>query len=80
MLVAVRNRLSRAGRAVAPRIRTHVECLEQGLKHLDRGLRDMLRQSPAWLERDGLCAPFPEWGRNSLWYCWPKGARWAAGR
>ena len=48
MLVAEKNRLGRAGQAVRPRIRAHIEWLEQELKDLDRGLRDMLRRSPVW--------------------------------
>ena len=38
MLVAEKNRLSRASRTVAPRIRVHIEWLEQELDELDRGL------------------------------------------
>ena len=37
MLVAEKNRLGRADKAVAPRIRAHIQWLEQELKDLDRG-------------------------------------------
>ena len=59
MPVAERNRLGRADKAVSPRIRAHVEWLEQELKDLDCGLRDMLRQSPVWRERDDLLRSVP---------------------
>ena len=59
MLVAEKNRLGRAGQAVRPRIRAHIEWLEQELKDLDRGLRDMLRRSPVWRERDDLLRSVP---------------------
>ena len=54
MLVAEKNRLSRAGKAVAPRIRAHIEWLEQELEDLDQGLRQTLRRSPVWREQDEL--------------------------
>ena len=59
MLVAEKNRLGRAGQAVRPRIRAHIEWLEQELKDIDRGLRDMLRRSPVWREQDDLLRSVP---------------------
>ena len=59
MLVAEKNRLGRASQAVRPRIRAHIEWLEQELKDLDRGLRDMLRRSPVWREQDDLLRSVP---------------------
>ena len=59
MLVAEKNRLNRASQAVRPRIRAHIEWLEQELKDLDRGLRDMLRRSPVWREQDDLLRSVP---------------------
>ena len=59
MLVAEKNRLGRADKAVAPRIRAHIQWLEQELKDLDRGLRDMLRRSPVWREQDDLLRSVP---------------------
>ena len=59
MLVAEKNRLGRAGQAVAPRIQVHIQWLEQELKDLDRGLRDMLRRSPVWREQDDLLRSVP---------------------
>ena len=59
MLVAEKNRLGRASAAVAPRIRSHIEWLEQELKDIDRGLRDMLRHSPVWREQENLLRSVP---------------------
>ena len=58
MLVAEKNRLGRAGQAVRPRIRAHIEWLEQELKDIDRGLRDMLPQ-PSVAEQDDLLRSVP---------------------
>lgn len=59
MLVAEKNRLGRAKGAVAPRIRAHIEWLEQELRDLDWGLRDMLRRSPVWREQEDLLRSVP---------------------
>ena len=50
MLVAERNRLGRASQAVAPRIRAHIQWLEQELEDLDQGLQHTLHRSPLWRE------------------------------
>ena len=54
MLVSEKNRLGAATSAVRPRIAAHITWLEQDLNDLDQGLRQMLRQSPVWREKDGL--------------------------
>ena len=59
MLVAEKNRLGRAGKAVAPRIRAHIQWLEQELEDLDQGLRQTLRRSPVWREQDDLLRSVP---------------------
>ena len=59
MLVAEKNRLGRASRAVAPRIRAHIQWLEQELEDLDQGLRQTLRRSPVWREQDDLLRSVP---------------------
>ena len=59
MPVAEKNRLSRASKAVAPRIRAHIEWLEQELEDLDQGLRQTLRRSPVWREQDELLRSVP---------------------
>ena len=59
MLVAEKNRLGRASRAVAPRIRAHIQWLEQELEDLDQGLQQTLRRSPVWREQDDLLRSVP---------------------
>ena len=62
MLVAEKNRLGRASRAVAPRIRAHIRWLEQELDELDQGLQQTLRRSPVWQEQDDLLRSVPRVG------------------
>ena len=59
MLVAEKNRLGRASKAVAPRIRAHIQWLEQELEDLDQGLRQTLHRSPVWREQDDLLRSVP---------------------
>jgi len=59
MLVAEKNRLGRASQAVAPRIRAHIQWLEQELEDLDQGLQQTLRRSPVWREQDDLLRSVP---------------------
>ena len=59
MLVAERNRLSNGAMAVRPSIETHIAWLKQELDDLDQGLRQTLRQSPVWLEKDDLLRSVP---------------------
>ena len=54
MLVSEKNRLSSATVAVRPRIEAHIAWLEGELDDLDEGLRQTLRQSPVWREKDDL--------------------------
>ena len=53
-MVAGKNRLGRAGRAVGPRIQSHIEWLDQELAGLDNDLQETLRRSPVWRERRQL--------------------------
>ena len=64
MVVAERNRLGRASRAVAPGIQAHIEWLEQELEDLNQGLRQTLRRSPVWREKDDLLRPVPGVGEQ----------------
>ena len=83
MLVAEKNRLGRASRAVAPRIRAHIQWLEQELNDLDQGLQQTLHRSPVWREQDGLLQSVPGVGPQLPVDCWltcRSWARWAAGR
>ena len=59
MLVAERNRLSSATMAVRPSIEAHIAWLKQQLDDLDQGLRQTLRQSPVWREKDDLRRSVP---------------------
>ena len=64
MLVSEKNRLGTASgavspRAVSPRIEAHIAWLEQELSDLDQGLRQTLRRSPVWREKDDLLRTVP---------------------
>ena len=64
MLVSEKNRLGTASTAVRPRIEAHIAWLEQELKDLDGGLRQTLRQSPVWREKDDLLRTVPGVGEQ----------------
>ena len=64
MLVSEKNRLGTATEAVRPRIRAHITWLEQELDDLDGGLRQTLRQSPVWREKDDLLRSVPGVGEQ----------------
>ena len=68
MLVAERNRLSSATMAVRPSIEAHIAWLKQQLDDLDQGLRQTLRQSPVWREKDDLLRSVPGIGNQDLSY------------
>ena len=64
MLVAERNRLSSAAMAVRPRVEAHILWLKQELDDLDKNLRDTLRRSPVWREKDDLLRSVPGIGEQ----------------
>ena len=64
MLVSEKNRLSSATVAVRPRIEAHIAWLEGELDDLDEGLRQTLRQSPVWREKDDLLRSVPGVGER----------------
>ena len=64
MLVAEKNRLGRATGVVRPSIEAHIVWLEQELKDLDDCLRQTLRQSPVWREKDDLLRSVPGVGEQ----------------
>jgi transposase len=64
MLVSEKNRLSSATIAVRPRIEAHIAWLERELDDLDEGLRQTLRQSPVWREKDDLLRTVPGVGEQ----------------
>ena len=66
MLVSEKNRLGTAISAVRPRIEAHIAWLEQELDDLDEGLRQTLRSSPVWREKDDLLRTVPGVGGAAL--------------
>ena len=63
MLVSEKNFLSSAA-AVRPRIEAHIAWLERELGDLDKDLRQTLRQSPVWREKDDLLRTVPGVGEQ----------------
>ncbi len=64
MMVSEKNRLGTAINAVRPRIEAHIAWLEQELDDLDEGLRQTLRSSPVWREKDDLLRTVPGVGER----------------
>ena len=64
MIVSKKNRLGTAATAVCPRIEAHIEWLQRELDDLDRDLRQTLRQSPVWREKDDLLRTVPGVGEQ----------------
>ena len=64
MLVSEKNRLGSAIGAVSPRIEAHIAWLEQELSDLDKGLRQTLRRSSVWREKDDLLRTVPGVGEQ----------------
>ena len=64
LLVSEKNRLGSAIGAVSPRIEAHIAWLEQELSDLDKGLRQTLRRSPVWREKDDLLRTVPGVGEQ----------------
>ena len=59
ILVAERNRLSRAAPEVRPSIEAHIGWLKRELDDLDTDLRQRMQRSPAWREKDDLPRSVP---------------------
>ena len=59
ILVAEKNRLSRAAPEVRPRIEAHISWLKQELDDLDTDLRQKIKGSPVWREKDDLLRSVP---------------------
>jgi transposase len=59
MLMAERNRLDGAAKAVRKDIQVHVHWLERRLKQTDKDLNGTLRNSPLWREKDELYRSVP---------------------
>jgi transposase len=59
MLTAEKNRLGSALSPVRPSLQAHIRWLEQQLSELDRGLRDIIKESPLWRAQDNLIQGVP---------------------
>jgi len=59
MRTAEMNRLDQAVEAVRPEIREHLRWLDKRLQQLDHDLRDRLRASPLWREKEDLLRSIP---------------------
>ena len=64
MLVAEKNRLGRATAGVRPSIQAHIAWLERELDDLDQGIRQSIKRSPLWRERDDLLRSVPGVGEQ----------------
>ena len=65
MLVAEKNRLSSVTTvAVRPSIEAHIQWLERELDDLDTDLRQTIRNSPVWREKDDLLRTVPGVGEQ----------------
>ena len=65
MLVSEKNRLgSDAATAVRTRIEAHITWLQRELDDLDKNLRETLRQSPVWRDKDNLLRTVPGVGEQ----------------
>jgi transposase len=59
MLVAEKNRLGQAQRAIRRGIRAHIRWLERQLSDVDRDLDEAVRHSPLWRSQDDLLQSVP---------------------
>ena len=64
MIVSEKNRLGSAVIAVRPRIEAHIGWLQQELNDMDEDLRQTLRRSPLWREKDDLLRSVPGVGEQ----------------
>ena len=64
ILVAEKNRLSRATSEIRPRIQSHITWLRQELEDLDGELCDRVRKSPLWRVKDDLLRSVPGVGQQ----------------
>jgi transposase len=63
MLVAERNRLSRAARSVMGDLKAHIRFLEAQLRGIEGELDDAIKRSPIWRAREQLLKSVPGVGR-----------------
>ena len=76
ILVAEKNRLSRALPEVRPRIEAHINWLGQELNDLEANFDKRYRTVQCGGKRMNSCAAFPVWGHRCPWHCWPICLNW----
>ena len=59
MLTAEKNRLSTASRRIRPQIQAHIEWLHRQLAQFDDELRELVRNSPLWREKEDVLRSAP---------------------
>jgi len=64
MLTAEKNRLNTATKSVKSRIKAHIEWLEKELDYINTNLRQKVKDSPIWREKDELLQSVPGVGPN----------------
>ncbi len=64
MLTAEKNRLGTAMKAVKPHIQAHIAWLEKELDDINTSLRQKVKDSPIWREKDELLQSVPGVGPN----------------
>lgn len=65
MLVAEKNRLSCAPKAVRKKIQIHIDQLNNHLEDTDHDLKKLIKSSPIWREKDALLQSVPGVGKVS---------------
>ena len=63
MLIAERNRLSRANEDILPNIEDHIKWLEEALSGINTDLERRIRSSPSWHDKDDLLRSVPGIGK-----------------
>jgi transposase len=59
MLTAEKNRLPLASRRIRPQLQAHIEWLHKQIAQFDEDLRQLIRSSPLWREKDDLLRSAP---------------------
>jgi len=59
MLTAEKNRLTVASRRIRPQLQAHIEWLHKQIAQFDEDLRQLIRASPLWREKDDLLRSTP---------------------
>lgn len=64
MITAEKNRLNTAGKTVKPGISAHINWLEKELNEINRNIKQKVKDSPIWREKDELLQSVPGVGPN----------------